>query len=49
MKAPSQQDMTYHDQVKKRQEEKGCLYATLFALFCCCCCDENCKCCCCCV
>ncbi|KFK35764.1 hypothetical protein AALP_AA4G033300 [Arabis alpina] len=49
MKAPPQQDMTYHDQVKKQHDEKGCLYATLFALFCCCCCEEKCKCCCCCV
>ncbi|KAH0920684.1 hypothetical protein HID58_020702, partial [Brassica napus] len=28
MKAPSQQDMAYFDHIKKRQDDKGCLYAT---------------------
>ena len=28
MKAPSQQDMVYFDHIKKRQDNKGCLYAT---------------------
>ncbi|CAF2055706.1 unnamed protein product [Brassica oleracea var. botrytis] len=47
MKAPSQQDMVYFDHIKKRQDNKGCLYATLYGLFCCCCCYETCDCCCC--
>ncbi|CAN6927995.1 unnamed protein product [Brassica oleracea] len=41
MKAPSQQDMVYFDHIKKRQDNKGCLYATLYGLFCCCCCYET--------
>ncbi|KAI9401830.1 hypothetical protein POPTR_001G177366v4 [Populus trichocarpa] len=42
MDAPSQQEMSYYDHVKRRHEDKGCLYAFFFALCCCCCCSETC-------
>ncbi|KAI5602503.1 hypothetical protein BDE02_01G160300 [Populus trichocarpa] len=45
MDAPSQQEMSYYDHVKRRHEDKGCLYAFFFALCCCCCCSETCECC----
>ncbi|XAR67745.1 hypothetical protein NMG60_11002634 [Bertholletia excelsa] len=43
--APEALRMSYFDHVQKRLEDKGCLYACLFALCCCCCCYEACECC----
>ncbi|KAJ6947273.1 hypothetical protein NC651_001844 [Populus alba x Populus x berolinensis] len=45
MDAPSQQEMSYYDHVKRRHEDKGCLSAFFFALCCCCCCSETRECC----
>ncbi|KAK6267980.1 hypothetical protein QUC31_012140 [Theobroma cacao] len=45
MDAPPQQQISYYDHVNKRHDDKGFLYACLFALCCCCCCHEACECC----
>ncbi|KAF3779570.1 hypothetical protein EJ110_NYTH41197 [Nymphaea thermarum] len=45
MYPPGNQDMSYYDHVQRRHEEKGCLYACLFAACCCFCCAETCECC----
>ncbi|KAE9588039.1 hypothetical protein Lalb_Chr22g0351151 [Lupinus albus] len=43
--APAQQKMSYNDHVQTRREEKGPLYAFLFAFCCCFCCYQTCECC----
>ncbi|KAK7832911.1 hypothetical protein CFP56_026137 [Quercus suber] len=45
MDAPTYQEMSYFEHIQKRHEEKGCLFACLFAACCCFCCFETCECC----
>ncbi|XP_006366868.1 uncharacterized protein [Solanum tuberosum] len=43
---PKYQNMSYYDNVQRQHEEKGCLYACMFAMCCCFCCNERTCCCC---
>ncbi|KAL6330742.1 hypothetical protein AAG906_009170 [Vitis piasezkii] len=42
---PGYQEMSYYDHIQRRHQDRGCLYAGLFALCCCFCCFETCECC----
>ncbi|KAJ0613602.1 putative cysteine-rich transmembrane CYSTM domain-containing protein [Helianthus annuus] len=44
--APKTQQMSYNDthhRIQHRREERGCLYACFFTMFCCCCCPKKCE------